>query len=300
MDRWKQSLYKVWDILSPLIIYYCVYSVIYLLLAYLLNTSLEYGGDHFHAKVMEHAATVTGTVNGLCMLLGIVPLVPALYRMITAGKVDRAEVNDISTGNLTKEMKTVKVLGKNSKKVSVATGGQYALVLLIAISAAVGLNMLVGLVGLAEMSDSYKQVADKQYGVAFGIGLVLYGMVTPLVEEVIFRGMIYNRMKQHFSVILSIILSGVLFGAYHGNWVQAFYGGIMGVLMAYVYEKVKCFIAPVLFHSSANLVIYYLSFSAILQQIMQKAGKFSFVICAGLLIVAMTGAFCLRETAKQV
>ena len=51
-------------------------------------------------------------------------------------------------------------------------------------------------------------------------------------------------------------LSGLVFGCYHGNPVQILYASLMGLAMALVYESYGRISAPILFHISANAVVY--------------------------------------------
>jgi len=55
-------------------------------------------------------------------------------------------------------------------------------------------------------------------------------------------------------------ISALLFGVFHGNIVQGIYGTLMGLLIAYVYEKYDNFIAPVIIHVAANFSVYILTY----------------------------------------
>lgn len=79
------------------------------------------------------------------------------------------------------------------------------------------------------------------------------GLIVPLAEELIFRGLIYNRMKQLLSVPLSVFFSALLFAVYHGNPIQMIFAFPMALALAVVYEKGGSFLFPVLFHMGANL-----------------------------------------------
>ena len=61
------------------------------------------------------------------------------------------------------------------------------------------------------------------------------------------------------NIKIAAILSAVLFGVYHGNWVQAPYAIIIGLLAVFLYERYKSVVAPILFHMSANLMSVVLS-----------------------------------------
>ncbi len=90
-------------------------------------------------------------------------------------------------------------------------------------------------------------------------------ILTGILEEVIFRGLIHKLLKKVMSVPLAIFLSSVLFGAAHMNLEQFFYTTLLGVLLALAYEKTGSLIAPILIHMSfngSNFLIAYLNFES--------------------------------------
>lgn len=254
------SFHKVWEVLLPFLIYYIVYNILYILMAALLNVmrnQIEEGGDY----LMQHAATVTGLVNELCMIGAVLPL----WRM---GRLE--------LGNC-----TIPVLGGKQKWVWCAV---------LALGASLGLNSLFAISGFATHSATYQDVAQNQYGVTYGIGLILYGIISPLVEEVVFRGIIYNRMRRFYPVTGAILMSGVLFGAYHGNLVQGVYGTCMGILLAYVYERTGHFFIPVGFHVIANVAVYTISHVPAWQDWMLQVWS-----CVLLLVLAGVSLFAIER-----
>ena len=52
------------------------------------------------------------------------------------------------------------------------------------------------------------------------------------------------------------MVSGLLFGLFHGNLVQAVYATLLGIVLAIVYEIYDSILAPILFHAVANLFVY--------------------------------------------
>jgi membrane protease YdiL (CAAX protease family) len=109
-------------------------------------------------------------------------------------------------------------------------------------------------------STRYESVETIQYSVPLWLGLLLYGIISPIAEEMVFRGVLYNRIKRFYSIPCSIIFSALLFGIFHANLPQLIYGTLMGALMAVCYEKNKCFAAPVVFHMAANIFAFSLYF----------------------------------------
>lgn len=60
-------------------------------------------------------------------------------------------------------------------------------------------------------------------------------MFVPLAEELAFRGAIFGEFKSKFNVIISAVLSALVFGLMHGVSIQIGYALICGVIMACIY-----------------------------------------------------------------
>ena len=58
----------------------------------------------------------------------------------------------------------------------------------------------------------------------------------PIGEELIFRKLLLDRTRG-FGEMASIILSGLLFGLFHGNLFQFFYAFLLGMILAYIYLR---------------------------------------------------------------
>lgn len=137
---------------------------------------------------------------------------------------------------------------------------RYLKTILLGMFSALLFNVLLSLIGLTESTGSYEELAKKQFALPLILGIILYGVISPIAEELVFRGLVYNRMRRNeVPVLAAIILSSVFFGIYHFNVVQAVYGVLMGLIMVCVYEKYGGFIYPVIIHAAANSFIYILS-----------------------------------------
>lgn len=76
----------------------------------------------------------------------------------------------------------------------------------------------------------------------------------PLFEEILFRGIIFNDFKKAMPVWLAILTQGLLFGLFHGNWIQGVYATIVGIVLGIVYYKYKSIWAVILLHFSYNTI----------------------------------------------
>ena len=111
------------------------------------------------------------------------------------------------------------------------------------------------------MIQSYEDTGEILNNASIGIQVLSTVVIAPIVEELIFRGLVFSKIRRISNVKIAAVLSALLFGIYHGNWIQAPYAFLMGLAAAYVYEKYKNILAPILLHASANLfsalILYY-------------------------------------------
>lgn len=86
------------------------------------------------------------------------------------------------------------------------------------------------------------------------ISMFLYmGVAAPIVEEIIFRGLLL-RMMEPFGKKFAMIMSAFLFGIFHGNIVQSPFAFVIGLVLAYVTLEYNITWAMLL-HMINNLVL---------------------------------------------
>ena len=215
------SLKKTLEILAPLAAYWLIQLAVYNILYYVL------------AKSGDVSAVCSAWLN-VAAALATWPYVVRCYQ--------KSRIPDCA-----------EVVTRRKKKRLIR---EWGLIACYGISLALFLNLFISLLQLAQNSASYQKVAGAQYGISLPLGLLVYGLVMPCTEELLFRGVIYNRIKKYFPRVLAMLLSGLVFGCYHGNPVQILYASLMGLAMALVYESYGRISAPILFHISANAVVY--------------------------------------------
>ncbi len=89
--------------------------------------------------------------------------------------------------------------------------------------------------------------------------LFLYGItiavVPPIVEELIFRGMVLHSLRKYGDGF-AIVGSALLFGLYHGNFVQMVFAFIAGLIMALVVVRTGSLWTSILIHFINNAVSF--------------------------------------------
>ena len=84
------------------------------------------------------------------------------------------------------------------------------------------------------------------------INILCVGIIGPIMEEYLFRGIIYNKIKTFNTNKNAVILTSLLFAFMHNNYVHIIYAFLLSLLLIYVYEKYKTLKAPIMIHLVAN------------------------------------------------
>ena len=100
--------------------------------------------------------------------------------------------------------------------------------------------------------DSYKELYSlSQDNGLLTIMITLF--IAPIIEEIIFRGLVFTRLCRAMPAAAAIILSSTIFGAMHGTLIWAAYGFIGGIAMTLVFMKYRSLIVSMLMHCVFNL-----------------------------------------------
>ena len=81
-------------------------------------------------------------------------------------------------------------------------------------------------------------------------------IITPIAEELIFRGVITTYSNKLFPPKTVIIISSVLFAIYHGNIVQGVYAFIAGIILGIIVAKTGKILPAIMLHVVINLSAY--------------------------------------------
>jgi len=113
-------------------------------------------------------------------------------------------------------------------------------VLLLAAAAVMAcffLNILIHLSGIGRIFSGYKTTSEALYADGIWAELLLAGILVPIAEELVFRGLVYARLREWLGVVPSLLVSAAVFGIYHGNVVQFLYAFLAGIMIAWLMER---------------------------------------------------------------
>lgn len=88
------------------------------------------------------------------------------------------------------------------------------------------------------------------------IYIALFGSVIigPILEELIFRYLIYNNLNKFNKKNTSIILSSLIFALVHNGFINIVYAFIIGTILTIIYSKNKNIKEVIILHMVANLM----------------------------------------------
>ena len=112
---------------------------------------------------------------------------------------------------------------------------------------------IIDMFDLTKYSDSYETIINSlsSGGVLFNI--IAVGIVAPVSEELMIRGVIYNNLKKYITPSFAILVQALLFGLMHMNIIQSTYAVIAGLILGYIYEKSNSLLVSSIFHISFNI-----------------------------------------------
>lgn len=129
--------------------------------------------------------------------------------------------------------------------------GYYCLVL--------GLLILIAVIAAAIAGDTGASTGSSDTSSIYGsiwTNILITVLIAPIVEEVLFRGVLFSALREKYSVGLAILFTGLIFSFAHiGNPVQAVGMLPMGIYLGYMRYKLGSIIPGIILHASWNALV---------------------------------------------
>ena len=103
-------------------------------------------------------------------------------------------------------------------------------------------------------SKNIVQNSESFYSIPLYLRLISYVLIGPFAEEVLFRVVLFSRLRKIIPFIFAAFVSSLLFGLYHGNLMQGLYAFVMGIVICLFMDEGGSVIYAYAFHMAANLV----------------------------------------------
>lgn len=195
--------------------------------------------------------------------------------------------------------------GKDSFNLSIENKVLIPFVVIGTVALLFGIISPIG--NLIPMPESIKK-AFMDFGGQTGIfAFMLMVVAAPILEELIFRGIILDGLMKKYSPEKSILLSSFLFGLVHLNPWQFVTGFIIGIFAGWIYYKTKSLSLTIIIHAAANLSGYIVRYfidmeSSMDDTLVEMYGGLTnliLVIVGSIIIVSICIYFLEKEFSKQ-
>lgn len=111
-------------------------------------------------------------------------------------------------------------------------------------------NLILGsLNNIVHFTNNYDSI-----NISIMIYIICTGILGPILEELLFRGIIFNKLKVFNKQMKAILITTFIFAIFHSNPVQMLYAFCLSFILIYVYEKYKNIMAPILVHVASNTI----------------------------------------------
>ncbi len=102
---------------------------------------------------------------------------------------------------------------------------------------------------------------DGMSGVTLFIGFIVLTILTPVAEEILFRGILQGKLRQSgVPFVATALIVGGLFGLAHGQWNVGIDVFFMSLVASYLREKTGRLWPSIILHIIKNSLAFYVAF----------------------------------------
>ena len=114
-------------------------------------------------------------------------------------------------------------------------------------------NAINHLISGASGAEIDNTTIDLVSGSNLFVAIIFVVIIGPFFEELIFRKFMIDRLRI-FGERQIMILSGIMFGLFHGNLYQLFYAAALGIILGYIYLRTGRMVYTWVFHMLINFL----------------------------------------------
>ena len=145
-------------------------------------------------------------------------------------------------------------LHSHTQRLSPACFG-WIVLLGFAVQHVISLLMAVIYAIMPSAMDQYTEMIDSsgisQYSILWAVSTLI---LPPIVEEIIFRGLILQYLgRAGARFLVANLIQAVLFGVFHMNFVQGIYTALLGFLLGWLAYRYDSILVPMVLHAIFNL-----------------------------------------------
>lgn len=158
-----------------------------------------------------------------------------------------------------------------------------------ALSPSVSAAWAIGGIFLALMAQSIAGIMENLMGIEMGsentqqiinlikaspIIIIISSIIGPILEEIVFRKVIFGSLYKRLNFFLAGLISSLIFAFAHGEPEHLLLYSAMGFTFAYLYVKTKRILVPIFAHVSMNTIVVVLQLNQDKIQQLQQLQSF--------------------------
>ena len=141
---------------------------------------------------------------------------------------------------------------KNKSEVLNSIGYQKIIkYMLIAMIANLSIGIAISFIPESQYTNNLTDSVSLALSGNFVLVLISTGILTPILEEIIFRFGIGNNLLK-INKYYALIIQAIIFGIMHGNLIQGTYAFCLGLIFGYVDLKEKSLLPSIIMHITIN------------------------------------------------
>ncbi len=114
---------------------------------------------------------------------------------------------------------------------------------------------------ISQTTQTWFENIMKLYETGFWFVFVFMVIIAPIIEELVFRGLILRGFIKRYKPVNAILYSAILFGIVHGNPILMLWGFILGLLLGWLFYLTRSLVPCILTHAVSNfsaIATYYI------------------------------------------
>ncbi|MCD5325945.1 MULTISPECIES: CPBP family intramembrane glutamic endopeptidase [Pontibacillus] len=126
-------------------------------------------------------------------------------------------------------------------------------------------SLVFGVDPISENTQNLSAIAK-----AAPIFILIIAIVAPILEEIIFRKILFGTLRKYANFLISALVSGGIFGIVHGEPEHLLKYAAMGLVFAFLYEKTQRIIVPIITHATMNSLVIIAQMTVDMEQLEQN------------------------------
>jgi hypothetical protein len=111
--------------------------------------------------------------------------------------------------------------------------------------------------------------------------MVVPAIIAPILEEIIFRKIIFGEFYKRMNFFFAALLSAFVFGIIHGEPEHLLIYATMGFVFAFLYVKTKRIIVPIIVHAAMNSLVVIVQYNIDPEEIERILNELQFILIGG-------------------